>query len=139
MTGIGTEWPNAKLEVNGSLMATYVGIGRVPPEPPNGYRLFVEGGIAAREVKVTIGPFPDYCFSEDYKLMPLQELRTYIEQNKHLPDMPTAKEIEDSNGIELGAMQTILVKKVEEQTLYILDLQKQVDELKALMEKQTHK
>ncbi|MCX6267092.1 MAG: hypothetical protein NTW16_07005, partial [Bacteroidetes bacterium] len=66
--------------------------------------------------------------------MPLHDLRTYIALNKHLPDVPTAQEIENNNGVEIGEMQTILVKKVEEQTLYILDLQKQIDELKTQLE-----
>lgn len=133
MTGIGTEWPSAKLEVAGDFQAASAGIGINPPPSSSPYKLWVDGGIMARKVKVTIGTFADYVFDTDYSLMPLYDLKTFIALNKHLPDMPTAQEIEDNNGVEIGEMQTILLKKVEEQTLYILDLQKQIDELKAQM------
>ncbi|MCX6267175.1 MAG: hypothetical protein NTW16_07440, partial [Bacteroidetes bacterium] len=62
MMGIGTEWPNARLDVSGDFKATAVGIGTDPPSDTSSYKLFVEGGIKARKVKVTIDNFPDYCF-----------------------------------------------------------------------------
>jgi hypothetical protein len=71
----------------------------------------------------------DYVFNEDYQLLPLEELQNFISKNKHLPGIPTAKEVKEE-GIELGEMNKKLLEKVEELTLYILDLQKQVDELK---------
>jgi hypothetical protein len=134
MTGIGTWWPSAKLEVAGNFKATAVGIGIDPPLSTDSYKLFVAGGIAAQEVKVTSQTFPDYCFADDYQLMSIPELRKYIAQNKHLPGLPSAKEVADNNGFELGDMQKKLVEKVEQQTLYILDLQKQINELKQQME-----
>jgi len=135
MTGIGTEWPSAKLEVAGDMIVqTKLGVNCVPPDDDL-YKLFVEGGIEARKIRVTTHDYPDYCFKDDYTLMPLQDLRKFIALYKHLPDVPTAQEIEKNNGVELGEMQTILLKKVEEQTLYILDLQKQIDELKTQMGK----
>jgi hypothetical protein len=134
MTGIGTSWPSAKLEVAGNFKATAVGIGIDPPLSTDSYKLFVEGGIAAREVKVTINTFPDYCFADDYKFLSITDLEKYISENKHLPGMPSAKEVAENKGFELGDMQTKLLEKVEEQTLYILDLQKQIDDLKKQME-----
>lgn len=110
-----------------------VGIG-VTPTVNSDYMLFVEDGIVTRDVMVTTdSPFPDYVFSNDYKPMSIYELEHYIKQNKHLPDFPSAKEIEKNEGFEVGEMQIKLLKKIEGQTLYIIDLQKQVDELKAPM------
>ena len=68
-------------------------------------------------------------FEEEYKLLPLVEVEQYIKQNSRLPNIPSAKEVEE-NGVNLGEMQSKLLLKIEELTLYILDLQKQIDELK---------
>ena len=112
-----------------------VGLGGVRP-PANGtYKLYVDGGIVARDVKVTASStFPDFVFADDYKILSIKELEKYITSNKHLPDFPSAAEIENNGGFELGDMQTKLVKKIEEQTLYIIDLQKQINELKQTIE-----
>jgi len=139
MTGLGTNWPSAKFEVAGDMIVkTKLGINCKPPTDPV-YKLFVEGGIEARKIKVTVNAFPDYCFKDDYNLMSLPDLKNFIALNKHLPDVPTAQEVEKNNGIEIGEMQTILVKKMEEQTLYILDLQRQINELKSQLERLTAK
>jgi len=128
--GIDTEWPNAKLDVNGDLhVADRIGIGCDAPVD-NLYKLFVEGGIEARDVKVTIKTFPDYVFSKSYKLISLDDLAKYIENNKHLPGLSPSIEVENNNGFELGAMEVKMVEKIEEQTRYILDLQKQINDLK---------
>jgi len=137
--GIQTMSPSAPLDVNGGIKAKSIGIGINPPVDADSYKLWVEGGIAAREVKVTVNNFPDYCFDDDYNLMPLYELKNFISKNKHLPDMPSAAEINKNKGFELGDMQKKLVKKVEEQTLYILDLQKQLDEMKKQIENLTNR
>ena len=105
--------------------------GIAPPTTSSIYKLFVEGGVVTRDVKVTALAFPDYVFDNDYKLMPLSDLEAYINKNHHLPEIPSAKEIDKNEGFEIGEMQTLLVKKIEEQTLYIIDLQKQMNELKA--------
>jgi hypothetical protein len=70
----------------------------------------------------------DHVFAQDYKLRSLSELETFIKQNNHLPEIPSAKEVEE-NGINLGEMQAKLLLKVEELTLYIIALEKQVKEL----------
>lgn len=105
-----------------------VGIGT---SNPGSFKLAVEGTIGAREIKVlTTNPFPDFVFHKDYKLLPIYELESYIAANNHLPEIPSAKEVENSDGIALGEMQLKLLQKLEEQTLYIIQLQKQIDELK---------
>ena len=106
--------------------------------PPTGdnsiYNLFVEGGIATRDVRVTSSsPWPDFVFKKNYDLLSLTQLEKYIEENNHLPELPSASEIEENKGFEIGGLQTKLVQKVEEQTLYIISLQKQIDELKRVV------
>jgi len=71
----------------------------------------------------------DHVFEPDYNLRSLSELEQFVKENHHLPEIPSAKEVKE-NGIELGEMQGKLLLKIEELTLYILDLQKQIDELK---------
>ncbi|MDT8411010.1 MAG: hypothetical protein RQ875_00995 [Vicingaceae bacterium] len=76
-------------------------------------------------------PFPDYVFESTYKLMPLNELEKYIKTNKHLPKMPTAKEVE-KNGADIGEINRLLVEKIEELTLYILEQDKRIKKLEEL-------
>lgn len=73
-------------------------------------------------------------FAKNYKLLTIYELDSCIKLNKHLPDMPSAEEIKKNEGFELGDMQQKLIKTIEEQTLYIIELQKQLDELKKKFE-----
>jgi hypothetical protein len=113
-----------------------VGIGGVtPPDNQNSmYELYVKDGICTRDVKVTAGTFPDYVFEKDYNLPSIYDLENYININKHLPGIPSAQEIKQNEGFEVGDMQQKLTKVVEEQALYIIDLQKQLDELKKRLE-----
>lgn len=92
-----------------------VGIGTTSPDE----RLSVNGRIRAKEVKVEMANWPDYVFEESYQLRDLKELKRYLSEHKHLPDVPSATEI-NKNGIELGQMNSVLVKKIEELTLYII-------------------
>ncbi len=95
-----------------------------------GYRLSVYGKAIAYEfTALPYASWPDYVFADDYKLKPLSEVKKFISENKHLPNIPAAAEIE-KNGIQLGDMSKRLMEKVEELTLYIIQLQEQVDELK---------
>ncbi|WP_264525667.1 tail fiber protein [Flavobacterium sp. N502536] len=105
------------INVNGN-----VGIGTVNP----GSKLTVAGNIHAQEVKVTAraGEVPDYVFANDYKLKSLEEVEAYIKLNKHLPEIPSAKEIE-SNGLMLAEMNLNLLKKMEEMTLYMIEMKKE--------------
>jgi hypothetical protein len=90
----------------------------------------VDGKIISEEVKVQLsGNWPDYVFDNKYNLLSLDDLKKYIVVHKHLPNIPSATEVE-KNGIELGDMQKKLTQTVEELTLYILELKKEIDLLK---------
>ena len=106
----------------------YVGIGtRNPTE-----RLSVKGKIRAQEVKVEADNninWPDYVFSKDYKLPSLSEVEKHIHEKGHLPEVPSAKEVE-KEGIALGANQALLLKKIEELTLYLIELKHEVNKQK---------
>jgi hypothetical protein len=100
-----------------------VGIGNTNPDA----KLTVTGQVHAQEVKVTVSaPGPDYVFEKDYSLPSLDQIKTYIEENKHLPEVPSAKEME-KNGVQLGEMNMLLLKKIEELTLYVIELKRQDD------------
>jgi hypothetical protein len=101
-----------------------VGIGIISP----GEKLAVNGIIRSKEIKVEASNWPDYVFDEGYKVGKLEELESYIKANKHLPDMPTAKDIE-SNGLELGEMVKVQQKKIEELTLHLISLDKKFSAL----------
>jgi hypothetical protein len=94
----------------------------------NNYKLFVETGIRTRKVKVDQTTWPDYVFREFYTLPALKDVEEFIQKNKHLPDVPSSNEIE-KNGLDLGDNQALLLKKIEELTLYMIDLNKKVEKL----------
>jgi hypothetical protein len=95
-----------------------------------GYAVSVQGKLIATELTaLAFASWPDYVFEKNYQLKPLSEVKKFIEQNKHLPNIPPAVEVEKT-GIQLGDMTKRLMEKVEELTLYIIQLQEQVDELK---------
>ncbi|NDI99793.1 SlyX family protein [Flavobacterium sp. LaA7.5] len=96
------------------------------------YRLFVRGGILAEEVRIrtyTNWPWPDYVFAADYKLMPLAEVAQYISDNGHLPNMPSAKEVE-TEGLELGNIAKLQQEKIEELTLHLIEQKEEIETLK---------
>ncbi len=112
-----------------------VGIGTIPPGGAVGnYRLYVESGISTRDVLVKHGTWPDFVFDEDYALIPLGELRHYLARHRHLPGMPSASEVLDKGGVEVGDMQHRLLQVVEEQALYILQLEEKQRQLEARLE-----
>jgi hypothetical protein len=101
-----------------------VGIGTDPPSGAVGdYRLFVENGIMCRDVLVKLGAWYDDVFQPNYSLMPMDELRDYLKNNSHLPGIPSASEVQAKQGFEVGDLQTRMLKVVEEQALYILQLE----------------
>ena len=95
-----------------------------------GFSCDAQGYLKVKHLKVTLTDWPDYVFADGYALMPLGELEAYIGAYSHLPGMPSAAEVEQE-GADLGEMNRLLMEKVEELTLYIIDLQKQIDELKS--------
>lgn len=95
----------------------------------NGLRCGTDGVLYTKELRVTLDGWYDHVFDANYSLMGLGELETYVAANRHLPDIPSAAEVE-ADGISVGEMNALLLKKVEELTLYIIDLQHQIDELK---------
>ncbi len=125
------EFDNQKLQINGTLMAPVVVIGNTPSQPA-GYSLYVELGILTEKVKValkTSGNWADYVFEPGYRLKPLHEVESFIKNNGHLPDFPSASELV-KEGIDLAAMDARLLAKIEELTLYIIELKKEMDLLK---------
>lgn len=88
----------------------------------------INGEMFTRKVKVTQNGWPDYVFREDYTLLDLYKLEQFIKNNNHLPEVPSAEEVEQ-NGLDLGNGQAILLKKIEELTLYTIQQQKQIDAL----------
>jgi len=92
------------------------------------HRLSVDGIVFAREVRVTALNWADYVFDERYELMSLDDLKDYVTTYRHLPEIPTAADVAIS-GVSLGEMQVALLKKIEELTLYAIQLSDQNAEL----------
>jgi hypothetical protein len=107
----------------------------------DGYKLYVEQGILTEKVKVAVKDSKDWydnVFAPDYQLISLQKLEKYIQENKHLPDVPTTEEVV-ANGLDLGKMNATLLKKVEELTLYMISIKKELDETKASLQELKNK
>lgn len=100
-----------------------VGIGTSNPA----YPLSVNGTVQAKEVLVNAG-WSDYVFAPSYHLKPLAEIAAYIKQNRHLPDMPSAADVE-KNGVGVGEMESKLLAKVEELTLHMIAAEERNDRL----------
>jgi hypothetical protein len=131
---LGTHTPHPISVITGGLERMHistngkVGIGTLPPGGAiDGYRLFVEDGIATRDVLVKLGEWPDYVFADGYRLMPLKELREFLKRNRHLPGIPSAATLEEQGGVAVGDMQRNLLRTVEEQALYILELEERLE------------
>lgn len=89
------------------------------------YNLFVKGGILTEEVRVNLqSAWADYVFDENYKLKSLEEVETFIKENGHLENVPSAKQVKEE-GIELGEITKIQQEKIEELTLYLIELNKE--------------
>ena len=104
----------------------------------NGFTLSVSGKVITEEVQIQLKTsWPDYVFSNSYNLKSLQDLENYIAQHQHLPNIPSAGEIE-KNGLVVGDMQKRMMEKIEELTLYILELNKRIEVLEAHKSKTTN-
>lgn len=101
----------------------FVGIGTTNPQEA----LSVNGNIRAKQVKVETTNWPDYVFEKSYTPATLQSIEQYIKLNKHLPEIPSATEVE-KNGLNLGEMNAKLLKKIEEITLHLIDQNKKLEQ-----------
>ncbi len=141
ITPYNTTSPNNELNIGNWIVGNNgtIGIGQFTSQLPSDgiaadgekYKLFVKDGIKTEKVKVDIAAsngWADYVFAKDYKLMPLKELATFIENEGHLPEVPTTEEAV-KNGIELKQMNILLLKKIEELTLYTIEQQKRIEVL----------
>jgi hypothetical protein len=105
-----------------------VGIGTSSPQS----KLTVDGTITTREMKVKLTGWADFVFADNYNLMPLSKLERHIKEERSLPGIPTNKEV-IKDGVYVGEMQAKLLEKVEELTLYVIEQNKELTELKKEM------
>lgn len=128
--GFNGGWGEANIGLPGNGIwnaAGNVGIGT--SVVPTGYKMVVDGKIGARKVVVSqLSPWPDYVFSPNYKLISLPDLETLINKNKHLPGVPSAAKVA-KEGVDIGDTQALLLKKIEELTLYVITINKKVEAL----------
>ncbi len=163
--GIGIDSPRVKLDVIGNVSANGIAIGVPDPEnstakfhmkmignAPNVSTIFLiensqrklfqinnDGIVRTREVMVNLdNAWPDYVFDKTYKLQPLGEIEKYIEKNGHLPNVPSAKTVQEE-GLALGEMNKVLLEKVEELTLYLIEQNKRIELLEEQIEKSSKK
>lgn len=108
-----------------------IGIGTENPQT----KLDVRGAISATEVKVQILTGADHVFNQDYNLKPLSEVETFVKENKHLPEIPSEKQMQEE-GLSLNEFQIKLLQKIEELTLYTINQEKRLNEQQYVIEKQ---
>lgn len=152
--GIRTENPRSALDVLGTTFTSNLAVG-IPPNQMEGLvhirnqsssptattKIFIienlnrklltldhSGLLRAREIKIDTETWPDYVFEKNYSLMPLKEVESYIEQNGHLPNIPSAEKM-ITEGIDLAEMNRLLLEKIEELTLHIIEQEKRIDAL----------
>jgi trimeric autotransporter adhesin len=124
-SGIGT---NNVVNSNSGAIVIGTGITTLP----SGYKLYVSDGILAEKVKVALksgSNWADYVFAKDYKLRPLSELESFIATNKHLPGIPSAETLVKEGGIDVNQMFAKQMEKIEELTLYIIEINKKLEKL----------
>jgi hypothetical protein len=123
----------ARVEGNGGgYFNGNVGIGTTDTK---NYKFAVNGSAVFTKVVVKpYGNWPDYVFHSSFRLRPLSEVEQFIKQHNHLPEVPSADEVE-KNGLDIGDNQAVLLKKIEELTLYVIEQQKEIKALKKDMER----
>lgn len=97
------------------------------------YKLSVDGDMIAKRCVIQIANWADYVFNDNYALPDLADVEQFVQENKHLPGVPSEKEVL-ANGVEVGAMNKILLQKVEELTLYMIQMNKENSEMKKQLE-----
>lgn len=126
----GPEFNLINFQQSNSAPQVWIGT-RKPITPHTDFKFAVDGKVLAQSVYVTpVSQWADYVFAPDYKLATLSDVEKFYKKNSHLPEIPSAKEVEEK-GIDVGEMNTLLLKKVEELTLYMVDLNKKVEKLEA--------
>jgi len=120
---------NYAVYASGDLKVTsqvFIGTSEAEEDLATDYSLAVDGKAIVEEMVVELsGDWPDYVFEKEYDLKSLTEVKSFIDENGHLPEIPSAAEMEASDGVAIGEMQRILVQKVEELTLYMIELEAQ--------------
>lgn len=145
IAGEGLSWSNGQLAVSqpsiwddNASTISYTGgaVGIGSTTVPSNYLLFVDGPMGVEELVVEIvpGTGPDYVFEEDYDLSSLEEIDQYIEANGHLPEVPSALEME-AQGVSVGEMNMLLLRKVEELTLHLIELNGKYDKVNSELQK----
>jgi len=126
-------WNDGKVIIGSYLLGFQGGDKTKPQISSNEFKLFVDKGILTEKVKVaglSTDDWADYVFEEDYEMLPLGELESYVKENKHLPNVPSAQEVAD-NGLDLAKTDATLLEKIEESYLYIIELNKKFEALAA--------
>lgn len=156
--GIQTSTPRVNLDVNGITYSNALILGAYPVNAAALFHLYTniesidsnlfiienkdqkllqlssDGILRAREIIVDADPnWPDYVFEKDYSLLSLNETEKFILENGHLPGIPSVQTIQET-GIDLGEMNRLLLEKIEELTLHVIQQQKEIDNLKTLLE-----
>jgi len=126
----------------GDFATKYLAVGEVSAldrtnGAAGGYRLLVKGGVMTEKIKVAVAgsaDWADYVFEKNYKVMPLEEVEQFVQENKHLPNFPSASEMVE-NGLDVVQTNAKLLEKIEELTLYLIELNKKVKELEIINKK----
>jgi len=121
-TFLNFDYANNQLEIP----AVQVGIGT---STMGTHKLAVDGSIGSREIIVEPSGWSDFVFANDYHLQPLEEVEEFIHHNQHLPEIPSESEV-INNGLNLGEMDAKLLQKIEELTLYLINQNKEIKNLK---------
>ena len=127
--GINTNNPTAQLTVNGNMLVGDPATISLPA----GYKLYVQTGILTEKVKValeTTSDWADYVFDQNYKLLELKDVKSFVTKNNHLPGVPSAQQLVDEKGYDLSKMDAKLLEKIEELTLYMIQLSEENAALK---------
>jgi hypothetical protein len=140
--GIGTSNPTSKLYItNGNVKINtttgYLAVGDFeggsPLTTPAGYRLIVQDGILTEKIKValksSVADWADYVFEPSYNLIPLEKVEEFVKENKHLPNVPSAEDMVNS-GLDVAKTSAKLMEKIEELTLYMIEMNKEIKTLK---------
>lgn len=129
--GLGISNPTSRIEVDGdSYFSGKMKIATANFPTTGNYKLAVGGDIIAEKIRVKLqsSGWPDYVFNPQYPLLPLSEVEQFIKKNNHLPEVPSASEV-GSNGLDLGDGQALLLKKIEELTLHMIEMNKTLETL----------